>query len=541
MRKHILLFVVIVFIAVFLRFWQLDVIPPGIHADEAAGTYATYSILKTGLEPHGRLNLLALEDLNTGGTHPSLNTYFQMPFVKILGLNAYSVRLPSAIMGAITVVFFFFILMRLFGSQKIAFLGMFLLAINPWALHISRQGLGEAISIFTILLGTTMYLYSQKKLYMFILSAIFFGLSVFSYDAPKIFLPPFILLLIFFTRDWVFKAKSYLLVFLLIILSFYLVMLKLTFFDNGLYHFSRANIFESVAENVDSERFQTNAPLWLSSIFHNKLSVSLKRFETSYVSIFSLNWFFVNGSGNLQHSVGNHGEFFLFEMPFFFIGIYLAFKKSYRLGTFLLGWMLIGAIPGGLTTGNYAYRSVHVLPIPIIFSSLGIIWFWEKSNKFLYIIKSIARLILLTLMLIYISSYLYTYFFDYSVYASEYWNKQQNDAIKFVSEESNKYKNVFVDGGEPWAIEYAFINKLDPLVYQNAFKNNEKFKNINVIKIKNIYFGIFNLGNIEKPSEFFPKNSLVVTNAVNFSKEKFIKSFNDPGRIRAIFKIFEVR
>ena len=94
------------------------------------------------------------------------------------------------------------------------------------------------------------------------------------------------------------------------------------------------------------------------------ISFSLKNFETSYVNVFSLNWLFVNGSNNLQRAVGNHGQFYLFTLPFFFIGINLVFKKNANLGLFLIGWMLLGALPGGLTTGNYAYRSIHILPSP---------------------------------------------------------------------------------------------------------------------------------------------------------------------------------
>lgn len=540
MRKNSILFIVILAIAVFLRIFQLDIVPSEIHADEADTTYTAYSILKTGKEPHGNFNLFALGDNNTGGTHAPLYTFLQIPFVKILGVNFFSARLPSAILGVLTVVLFFFILKKVFNSQKISFLGMFLLAFNPWAIHISRQGLGEAIALFFILLGTTIYLYSEKKVYMYILSGLFFGLSVFSYDAPKIFLPPFIGLLVFFTRDKIFKIKHCLSIFLIIILFFYCAMLKSTFFDNGLHHFSRASVFDGTTETVNSERFLTKAPLWLSSIVHNKISVGLKKLETSYANVFSLNWFFVNGSNNLQRAVGNHGQFYLFELPFFFIGIYFIFKKDSRLGLFLLAWMMIGALPGGLTTGNYAYRSVLILPVPIIFSTIGMVWVWElfKKNS---LRNLVIKLSIAIIMAIYIFSYLITYFFDYPVYASEYWNKQQNQAIQFISSKTRDYQKIFVDGGEPWAIYYAFFNNLDPKLYQEAYLNRKDFKNSEVIKLNNVYFGMFNLESVKKPSDFFPKNSLVVTNAVNFSKEHSIRSFNDPGRIRAIFKIFEVK
>ena len=63
-------------------------------------------------------------------------------------------------------------------------------------------------------------------------------------------------------------------------------------------------------------------------------------------------------------------------MPFFFVGIYLTFKKSIKTGLILISWFMIANIPGAITKGDfYPYRSILMLPVPIIFSSLGIDWF----------------------------------------------------------------------------------------------------------------------------------------------------------------------
>lgn len=541
-KKHFLLLLILL-LAIFLRFWQLGEIPSGVHTDEADMGYSAYSILKTGLDPHGSFNLLALSDSNAGGTHPPIYTYLLMPLVNAFGLNVFVERLPSAILGSLTVLIVFFIVNKLFSSITLSNITTFLFAVNPWALHISRQGLLAAESLFFVLFGIVLFLYSDKKKYLLIFSAIFFGISLYAYDAPKIFLPPFLLLLFYFYRLVLFKARRFFLAFVLIFVLFYISVLHITFIQGDIADYNRSSVFniKDIVKSVNTERFLTNAPLWLSSIFHNKFTVSLKNFETSYTSIFSINWLFINGSGNLQRAIGNHGQFFLFELPFFFIGIYLILRRNVQLGVFLLGWMFLGALPGGLTTGNYVYRSVHILPIPIIFSSLGIVWVWKLLGKKSSIRNIAVKLLIVLLMTIYISSCLFTYFFDYPVYSSEYWSKQQNDAIKFAIENKNMYKKIFIDGGEPWVIGYAFFNKLDPLIYQNAYKNQEKFKGISVVKFNNTYFGMFDLESVEKPSGFFPKNSLVITTAVNFSKVKELKSFYDPGEVRIIFKAFEVK
>ncbi len=536
------LLLLILVLGTFLRVWHIDQIPSGIHADEADGGYTAYSLLETGLSPHGTFNPLALDDNNTGGVHAPLYTYSQALFVKFFGLNMFSVRGPSVVYGSLTLILFFLVLRRLFKSENTALLGTFLLAVNPWAIHISRQGLGEAISLFWVMLGATLFLYSEKKLYLMVLSAVAFGLALFSYDAPKIFLPPFIILLIFFTRDTIFKLKSQLFIFGVVITLFYGVMLHTAFTSNGLYHFSRASVFDRIAENVNTERYLTTSPLWLSQVFHNKLTIPLKRFETSYVSIFSLNWLFINGSGNLQQAVGNHGQFFLFELPFFFIGIFLAFKKSIKLGIFLLGWMLLGAVPGGLTTGNYAYRSVHVLPIPIIFSTLGILWFWEKSNNFSSVFKLLAKPSLVVIMLIYTTSYLHTYFFDYPVYASEYWNKQQNEVVRDLISVEKNYKTIYIDGGEPWAITYAYFKQLPPVLYQASYKSSMPFGgDPETIQIGNIVFAHFHLEEVQTPSLVFPKGSLLITDGNKFPQYPTLKTYRDSGNVRVVFKMLEVK
>ncbi len=535
-KKYILLFFVIL-LASFLRLWQLGSVPSGVHADEANQGYTVFSLLKTGVDLSGKFNVFGLTDTNTGGTYPPIYSYVLMPLVNFFGLSISVVRFPSAAFGIISVFLVFLVSRKLFGSYYLSLIAALLFALNPWAIHISRQALGESISLFTVLSGITFFLYSDKNKYLLFLSSLVFGLSLYSYDAPKVFLPLFIPLLVYFYWDKIKKFRKAISISAVIFAIFYL-----SIFFGSVSDYKNESIFGSVSENVDIERTLTTAPLWESSIFHNKFSVSLKRLETSYSTIFSVNWLFVNGSGNLQHSVGNHGEFYLFELPFFFIGMYLAFKKNTKLGFFLLGWMLIGALPGAVTaTGNFVYRSVHVLPVPILFSSLGIVWFVKILRKSKDIVKYPVGALFILFSLIYVCSYLFTYFFDYPVYASEYWAKQQNSAILYVEKNKSNYANVFVDGGQPWATTYAYFYKVDPTYYQRAVGNKTMYKGIDVIKIDNMYFGDFNLSEISTPSAFFPKDSMIITNSTNFSNQKFIESFKDPGGVRDIFKVFIVR
>ena len=509
--------------------------------DEADTGYSAYSILKTGLSQYGSFNLLALEE-SSGGTHPPLYIYLIIPLIKVFGLNIFVERIPSAIFGVLMVPILFLIVNKLFRSKGVAAVAALLIAVNPWAIHISRQGLLESIALFFVCLGTLLFLYaSEKNRYLYILSAISFGLSLFSYDAPKVFLPPFILLLVFYKKDDLIKIKKYFMYFLIIFGMSFLLILKVLYFDGQMGDYNSVSIFDKtgIERTVNRERNETKAPLWLSSIFHNKATVALGRFETSYSSIFSLNWFFLNGQGNLQQSVAKHGQFHLFELPFFFLGCFIIFTKNKKIGFFLLTWILLGAIPGGITTGNYPYRSVLLLPVPIIFSSIGIVWLWNYIKKFKIPISFTARLSLVVTCIIFLISYLFTYFFDYPVYASESWAKQQNDALKYAFLNEGKYEKIFIDGR--WESMFAFNFKIDPVLFQKAYLNQEEYRGAKIMRIGKFYFGNFiALDKIKDPKEYFSDKSLIITSGTKLKDILPLKEFKDPGGIRVIFNAFSV-
>ena len=139
MKKYLLpvIFVLILVLAIFLRLWQLapssadtDMIaPPGIWYDEAYNGLDALKALESGdykifyPENYGReglyLNALALS-------------------FKLFGVNSFSLRLPSAIFGILTVVGFYFLLRRLKLTKTTTVLGIFVLATSFYHLNFSR-------------------------------------------------------------------------------------------------------------------------------------------------------------------------------------------------------------------------------------------------------------------------------------------------------------------------------------------------------------------------------------------------------------------
>src|SRR3989344_9236296 len=160
MKKTLL--VIVILLAAFLRLYKLGSYP-ALNADEAAIGYNAYSLLQTCKDEHGNAWPIHFQSFND--YKPGLYFYLVMPFVKILGLNEWSVRLPNAIVGIATVYLIYIFVVELFKKEStgngeqfneplLALISAFMLAVSPWHLHFSRGGWEANVATFLMLLGT---------------------------------------------------------------------------------------------------------------------------------------------------------------------------------------------------------------------------------------------------------------------------------------------------------------------------------------------------------------------------------------------------
>lgn len=180
MKKHFLITVILILAAV-LRLYGLDRFPAGLNADEAAIGYNAWSLLETGKDEHSAPWPLVFRSFDD--YKPPVYFYLVLPFVKFFGLNIWSVRLPSALLGITSVYLVYLVVKMLFKNNKLsivipsrvegshstrhelrtsnheqitnnlALVSALLLAISPWHLQFSRGGWEVNAATFFILLG----------------------------------------------------------------------------------------------------------------------------------------------------------------------------------------------------------------------------------------------------------------------------------------------------------------------------------------------------------------------------------------------------
>ena len=108
-NKYLVILLLILALAIVLRFYNLTNVPPGVNRDEASIGYTAYSLLQTGKDEYGRFLPISFQSF--GDWKLPLYIYATAVSVKVFGLTEFAVRFPSAIFGILT-VFLTYILVK---------------------------------------------------------------------------------------------------------------------------------------------------------------------------------------------------------------------------------------------------------------------------------------------------------------------------------------------------------------------------------------------------------------------------------------------
>lgn len=534
------LFLFIITLSLFLRLFEIGKYPKTLYGDELAFGWNAYNILLTGADEYGTpypLQFRSFDDYKA-----PIPVYLLVPFIRVFGLNGFSIRLPIVIASVLTVGSVYFLL-RLFFNKKISLLGMFLMAISPWHIHLSRGFFEAILSQLFFILGIYFFIKIQERRKDTIFSAIFFSLSLYSYFTPRILIPPMMIFLFIWKMHSMrqlngrrpFLKSSILHLFLLVILS--LPLIKMTIFDGGFSRFQ--NLSKSadvaIADTVRRERYASNLPEFWRSVFHNKIIIKLRYIKDNYLEELSPNFWYIYGDNSLRYFSGNMGMFYLYEFLFFTVGVYFLFTKKKSTAILFIGWILLAPIPAALVGKPFAVRSLMLLPAPFAFTAFGIYKISALMEKFRW--NFLFNFLLSVIIVVAIGSLLIRYYFEYPVYAATWWGWENYTAYHLAKENEMNYDQIFLSDfytGMPLAV--AVYDKVDPITYRSAFQNpiyladNRKF-----IKLGKYYIGSLDVDKKRLESGILPHNSLYIGRPEEVNSSETIQAPDD-GRL--LFQIY---
>jgi len=458
--KNNKILLLLVILALAIRFLGIFNLPPALNRDEAAIGYNAYSILKTGKDEHGQSWPLSFQSI--GDYKMPLYIYATVLPVKLFGLNELAIRFWSAFAGISTVILGYLIVLRLAKDKKTALITAAFFAFNPWSVFYSRIGFEANLALAFFLTGFYFINQGLKKLPGFIFGLGFFVLSLLTYSSSLIFIPLFFLLWLLLHRPrltavhWL-SVAGFIAITVIIIMALMPVSSQksnITIFSDpatiDYYHQTRTAV---AAAN----------PL-LAKTWWNQYIFFARYFFSNYVKTFFPSFLLLKGGQHPWHQIPHMGYFTFVEIFLAIIGLYSLFKSRRPLTYILLGWLLLAPITSAITIdAPHATRSLYLLPVIIILAAFGFNTILKTNQLKHWLIKLLVGLYLINLLY-----FGYQYVFNYPKNIATFLPVGLKQAITFVN---NNYPHqpVYLFNIQDSSYLYPLIyTSFDPRLFQQT-------------------------------------------------------------------------
>lgn len=189
-RTRRALFWLILAIGIFARVFRFGLVPGGINQDEAFAGYEAWALLNYGIDTAGYHNPVYLTAWGSGMN--ALESYLMMPFIALFGLKVWVIRLPQLIVSCMS-LWVAYLLVRRTVNERAGLTAMFMLAICPWHIIMSRWGLESNLAPGFLLFGLYFFVRALDAPRYMLLSALMYGLSLYTYATIWVYVPVMLL------------------------------------------------------------------------------------------------------------------------------------------------------------------------------------------------------------------------------------------------------------------------------------------------------------------------------------------------------------
>ncbi len=179
----------------FTRFYGLDKVPAGVHLDEIGYWYDAHNLAVYGTDRMG--SRYPVLPASYGDGHNPMYCYMCMVMLKFF---PFSVKLMRAVMGISAIPMFFAsfgIIYQIYESRRWALLGPVFVTVMPYIFAANRWGLNanQMLYVCSVMLYFLIKAIKYDRLRDYILSGVFFGLSLLTYHLSYIMMPLFFVLI----------------------------------------------------------------------------------------------------------------------------------------------------------------------------------------------------------------------------------------------------------------------------------------------------------------------------------------------------------
>lgn len=467
---------IVVILAFFLRVYSVNRLPPGLYDDEAALGYNAYSLLTHGTDEYGvsfPLWFKSFGDYKLPGY-----IYADIIPIAVFGKNAFAVRFPSVMFGALTPLFLFLFLQNILSLESetlkdkfrnVPLISAFIIAITPWHLQFSRGAYESVVSVCLYMIGcwqfTLFYRYKSKKILYLVVSLFFITLASYTYHTFRILTPITILIMFYFLFIKKFIDGKNIIYITLYTIILNLPLLLFTLGSHGYTRFSQTTTFTQQA--LPASLIQSSIQSFISFPF-----IYIKNF----LSFFSLQELFTQASDNVRfYSSSEFGFLFRWQLPFLIAGLMVVLReKSKIIKKITLSLLII--VPAAVaiaTSPNALHALLLIIPFSIVIA-VGIV------NIFRH--KEFLTKIFLTGIIIFGVFETFLYFHMYlSHYKNThvvFWGGAQQKLVQAATNYSKQYSTIVIneDFLPNEKIHFLFYNdKLKPIFVDSSWQKPKEW------------------------------------------------------------------
>ncbi len=508
-RKVLFSLIGIFILSLALRLFSLNTVPFGLHTDELFAGYVGKYLLLHGQDIYG--NVLPLYINKFGDFRPVGIFLLSGLSVTLFGANEFAIRLPTALIGALSIFPLFLVTKQLFNNEKIGLVSALVLGLLPWHIILSRTTSEAVIGIFIILCALYfMLLFTKSGKIKFIFIAIILGLTTYLfYHSFRIILPLLFLPLFLMVEGK--KLKQIALISFTIIagITFLAISTKEGSGRLNQVVFYKNTIPLNTIEFLNNGEGNNN--VLLARIFHNKPIIYGRYFINQYLSYFSPDFLFNNKGLPTRYALPEQGALYYIFAPLLVLALIFFHKyPNKNKNAWIVFYLLaISILPAAVTyedTPNLSRSAVMIIPLAIL-AAFGLVAAYEniKNNNFRKIFITLFSVILI-IETIY---FWHMYIVHEKTYFPFYRNETNRALINYVKENKDKYQEIYMPSTDDLPVYFLFytnnFNKLDKSTI-HQMESGGKFYGINFIS----NFCLNSVVDKHKTSGL--KNSLVIVN-----------------------------
>lgn len=343
---HAILLVAVVAWAVFVRFYNLDGMPPGLHPDEAANGIDIFSILEKG-------NIQPFYEANGG--REGLFFMLQAISVAIFGNTIAALRYAPAVIGVLSVLAMYAWTRSWYGKW-VGLVAAYIMATLPWAITFSR--LGFRASMIMLMLPLTLWLLTRaaqtKRAGWAIAAGVSLGAGFYTYLAWRLIPIALVIIGVY----WLIRLRKRVLEWLrpaaITAVATVVVLVPM-----GLY----------AVQNPEALMARSSVSIFNPDLNGGNLPATFAAVTGKMALMYN-----VSGDQNFRHNLGGEPQLNIFVGIVFLLGLLVCLVqiKRWRSVT-LLALMFAMLLPALLTAEGipHALRAVGTLPVAVILAAVG--------------------------------------------------------------------------------------------------------------------------------------------------------------------------